>query len=199
MDALLAFLHSLQGLPAYALLFAILVGTGFGLPMNEDILLLGAAALTLHGVMEPIPLILVAGCGVVIADGLIFHWGRVFGTRLLEHRLMARAVPPPRLLALQNLMRRWGPGTIFLARFLPGLRTAFYFAAGSLRLPYRHQFLFDALAAAIEIPLLVYGVRWLGGRWDQVVAVLDAAKLPLLAGVVLALLALWLWGRRRRV
>ena len=83
-ESLLAFLHALQGWPAYALVFAILVGSGFGLPMNEDLLLVAAAALTLSGVMEPLALVAVAWCGIVIADGLIFHWGRVFGTRLLE-------------------------------------------------------------------------------------------------------------------
>ena len=57
MDSALAFLQSLQGIPAYALLFALLFGCGVGLPMNEDIVLMGAAALTLQGVMEPLPLV----------------------------------------------------------------------------------------------------------------------------------------------
>lgn len=56
MDSLMAFLHSLQGVEAYALL----LGSGFGLPVNEDILLLGVAALTLKGVIEPVPLVAVA-------------------------------------------------------------------------------------------------------------------------------------------
>ena len=54
------FLQSLQDFEAYALALSLLVGSGFGLPVNEDILLIGAAALTLKGVMEPLPLIGVA-------------------------------------------------------------------------------------------------------------------------------------------
>ena len=158
-ESLMAFLHSLQGWPAYALVFGILVGSGFGLPMNEDILLVTAAALTLSGVMAPWPLIAVAWCGLLIADGLVFHWGRVFGARLIEHRWLAHAIPPRRLAAMQAFMLRTGPAAIFLARFMPGVRSAVYLAAGSLRLPYRQQFLYDGLAAAVEVPLLVFAVR----------------------------------------
>ena len=152
-ESLMAFLHSLQGWPAYALVFGILVGSGFGLPMNEDILLVTAAALTLSGVMAPWPLIAVAWCGLLIADGLVFHWGRVFGARLIEHRWLAHAIPPRRLAAMQAFMLRTGPAAIFLARFRPGVRSAVYLAAGSLRLPYRQQFLYDGLAASVEVPL----------------------------------------------
>jgi membrane protein DedA with SNARE-associated domain len=196
-EAVMAFLQSLQGLPAYALLFGVLVGSGFGLPMNEDILLLVAAALTLKGVMDPVPLIVVAWFGLVIADLLIFHWGRLFGTRLLEHRLLARAMPPARLQAMQALMQRWGPAAIFLARFMPGVRTGIYFAAGSLKLPYRQQVLFDGAAAAVELPLLVYGVRYLGGRWEALLAQFQHLQVVLLPAAVLLALAAWLVLRRR--
>ena len=47
MESVWPFLQSLQGGPAYALMFGLLFGCGVGLPMNEDIVLLAAAALTL--------------------------------------------------------------------------------------------------------------------------------------------------------
>ncbi|HEY8361109.1 MAG TPA: DedA family protein [Ramlibacter sp.] len=190
-DALLASLQSLQGWPAYGLLFGILVGSGFGLPMNEDVLLVTAAALTLSGWMQPWPLIAVAWCGLVIADGLVFHWGRVFGTRLVEHRWLAHAMPPRRLAAMQSFMQRWGGLAIFAARFMPGVRSGVYLAAGSLRLPYRQQFLCDGLAAAIELPLLVFAVRYVGGRWEQLVPHWPWLLVPL------ALLAAAAWLLRR--
>ncbi|HEX2545725.1 MAG TPA: DedA family protein [Ramlibacter sp.] len=193
-ESLMASLQSLQGLPAYALVFGILVGSGFGLPMNEDLLLVTAAALTLSGVMAPWPLIAVAWCGLVIADGLIFHWGRLFGTRLLEHRWLAHAIAPRRLAAMQSFMQRRGAFAIFAARFMPGLRSAVYLAAGSLRVPYRQQFLYDGLAAAIELPLLVFAVRYVGGRWDELVPYWPW----LLAALVVLAIAAWAvrrWAR----
>jgi membrane protein DedA with SNARE-associated domain len=198
MDSLMAFLQSLQGVPAYALLFAVLAGSGFGLPVNEDIVLLTAAALTLQGVMEPLPLIVVAWLGLVVADGLIFHWGHAFGPRLLRHRHARRLMPPGRLAAMQATVRRWGPACIFVVRFLPGVRSALLFAAGSLKLRYRHLFLYDGAAALLELPLLVYGVRYVGGRWDTILEFVRRFQGVVLASVVLVLLAGWLYGRRRR-
>ena len=199
MDSVMAFLHSLQGLPAYALLFGVLAASGVGLPINEDILLVAAAALTLRGVMDPLPLIAAAWCGLLVADSLIFHWGHRFGAQLLAHRRLARMVPPARLAAMQATMRRWGPGYIFAVRFMPGMRTALLLAAGSLKMPYRHLFIFDGAAALVELPLLVYGVRYLGGRWQSIAAALQGwPALVLPAALVMIGLAAWIVGRRRR-
>lgn len=199
MEAWLAQLAALQGAPAYALLFALLVACGIGAPMNEDIVLLVAAALTLTGVMQPWPLIVVAWFGLVIGDGLVFHWGHRFGPRILATRFFARIVPPPRLAGMQERVQRGGPAYIFLIRFMPGIRTALFFAAGTLKIPYRTFFGFNGLAAAIELPLLVFAVRYVGGRWQEIMAAIERFQFALLAGLAaLALLALALrWSRRR--
>jgi membrane protein DedA with SNARE-associated domain len=199
MDSVMAFLQSLQGLPAYGLLFTVLAASGVGLPINEDILILAAAALTLQEVMDPLPLIAVAWCGVLAADGLILHWGHVFGADLLRHRLVARVVHAERLAAMQQTMRRFGPAYIFLVRFMPGMRTALLFAAGSLKTPYRHLFIYDGAAALVELPLLVYAVRYVGGRWQDIVEAVRRFQGVLLPALLVLALAVgaWLHARRR--
>lgn len=196
-DSMMAFLQSLQGFPAYALLFALLLGCGIGAPMNEDIVLLAAAALTLKGVMEPVPLMVVAWFGLVAGDALVFHWGHRFGTRLLRHRFAARIVSEEKLVSLQDTMRRYGPAYIFVVRFMPGIRTALFLAAGSLKMPYRHLFIYDGLAAVVELPLLVYGVRYVGGNWEQIRALVERFQFVLLPAVVVIAVGLWLYSRRR--
>lgn len=196
-ESALAFLQSLQGLPAYALLFALLFSCGIGAPINEDILLLAAAALTLKGIMDPVPLMVVAWFGLVAGDALIFHWGHRFGARLLRQRWAARIVPEERLVAMQQTMQRYGPAYIFVVRFMPGVRTALFFAAGSLKMPYRHLFLFDGLAALVELPLLVYGVRYVGGNWQQILAAMGQFQGWLVGGVLVLAVGLWLRWRVR--
>ena len=195
MESVWPFLQSLQGAPAYGLLFALLFGCGIGLPMNEDIVLLAASALTLQGVMEPVPLMVVAWLGLVGGDALVFHWGHRFGAGLLRRPFLARILPPHKLEAMQATMRRYGPAYIFVVRFLPGIRTALFLAAGSLRIPYRHLFLYDGLAALIELPLLVYGVRYVGGRWEEILAVVHQFQFLLVPALVAGLLALWFYRR----
>lgn len=193
-----AFLQSLSGVPAYALLFALLFSCGIGAPINEDILLVAAAALTLQGIMDPVPLMVVAWFGLLAGDALVFHWGHRFGTRLLEHRWAARIVSPARLASTQATMRRYGPAYIFVVRFMPGIRTALFFAAGSLKMPYRHLFVYDGLAALVELPLLVYGVRYVGGRWQDIMALVGRFQWVLVGAVVVLALALWGWAGWRR-
>ena len=184
MEGWLEQLQVLQGLPAYALVFGLLVACGIGAPMNEDVVLLAAAALTLTGVMQPLPLIAVAWFGLIAGDALIFHWGYRYGARILRHRWFARILPEARLTAAQARVQRGGPASIFVIRFLPGIRTALFFAAGTLKIPYRTFFLFNGLAAAIELPLLVFGVRYIGGRWKEILPAIQQAQVWLLAGVV---------------
>jgi len=197
MSSWLDHLATLQGLPAYALLFVLLFSCGIGAPMNEDIVLLVAAALTLTGVMEPWPLMAVAWLGLVGGDALVFFWGRRLGPRLFRMRWFGRIVAEQRLAEFQERVRRGGPASIFTIRFMPGIRTALFFAAGTLALPYRTLFVYDGLAAAIELPLVVYGVRFVGGRWQQILEWVREFQLYLL--VALAALALvWLLRRRYR-
>lgn len=199
MDTWLAHLAALQGGPAYALVFALLVACGIGAPMNEDIVLLVAAALTLTGVMAPTPLMLVAWAGLILGDALVFHWGHRFGPRILRTRWLARIVPPERLAGFQERVRRGGPATIFVIRFMPGIRTALFFAAGTLKIRYRTFFVYDGLAAAVELPLLVHGVRFVGGRWQEILAHVQRFQVVLLVGLgLLAALALVLRSVRRR-
>ena len=195
-DTVMAFLQSLQGFPAYALLLVLLFSCGIGAPLNEDILLLAAAALTLKGVMEPVPLMVVAWVGLLAGDALVFHWGHRFGARLLRHRYFARVVSDVRLAAMQDTMRRYGPAYIFVVRFMPGVRTALFFAAGSLKMPYRHLFIYDGAAALVELPLLVYGVRYVGGRWEDILALMQRFQGWLVPAFVLLVLAVWWLARR---
>jgi membrane protein DedA with SNARE-associated domain len=196
-DSAMAFLQSLQGFPAYALLFALLFSCGIGAPINEDILLLAAAALTLKGIMDPVPLMVVAWFGLVLGDALVFHWGHRFGARLLRHRYFARVVPEARLASMQDTMRHYGPAYIFVVRFMPGVRTPLFFAAGSLKMPYRHLFIFDGVAALVELPLLVYGVRYVGGRWEEILALVQRFQGWLVPVFLLLMLGIWWLSRRR--
>lgn len=197
MDAVWPLLQSLQGAPAYGLLLVLLVGCGVGLPMNEDIVLLAAAALTLQGIMDPVVLMIVAWLGLVGGDGLVFHWGHRYGAQVLRRRPFARMLPEARLLQMQATMTRYGPAYIFVVRFLPGIRTALFLAAGLSRMPYRYLFVFDGLAALVELPLLVYGVRYVGGRWQEILAALQQMQAYLLPAAALAVLVLWAFARRR--
>ena len=78
------------------------------------------------------------------------------------------------------------------------MRTALFFAAGSLKMPYRHLFVYDGLAAVVELPLLVYAVRYVGGNWQAIMAEVSRFQGVLVAAVVIVVLAAWGYARWRR-
>ena len=94
-------------------------------------------------------------------------------------------------------MRRYGPAYIFVVRFMPGIRTALFLAAGSLKMPYRHLFVYDGAAALVELPLLVYGVRYVGGRWEEILQLIHRFQSIIVPAIVLLVLALWLYRRSK--
>lgn len=196
MDTVWPVLQSLQGFPAYALMLGLLFGCGIGLPMNEDIVLLAAAALTLQGIMDPILLMGVAWMGLLAGDALIFHWGHRYGAQLLRRKFFARMLPETRLQSMQATMTRYGPAYIFVVRFLPGIRTPLFLVAGMSRMPYRHMFVYDGLAAVVELPLLVYGVRYVGGRWREMLETMQQWQGYLLPASALVVIAAVLYRRR---
>jgi membrane protein DedA with SNARE-associated domain len=77
------------------------------------------------------------------------------------------------------------------------MRTALFFAAGSLRMPYRYMLVYDGAAALVELPLLVYAVRYVGGRWQEILALIQRFQTFVVpALLVLLAVGVWLFIRR---
>jgi membrane protein DedA with SNARE-associated domain len=184
MESWQVYLQALHGAPAYALVFGMLVACGLGAPFNEDIALLVASALTLSGVMDPVTLIAISFVGLIVGDACVFYWGHRFGPRLLRSRFFSRIVSEDRLAAFQERILRRGPMYIFVIRFLPGIRTPLFFAAGSLKLPYRSLFIYDGVAAMIELPALVYSVRFVGGNWHRILETIKVFQSYVVGGLL---------------
>jgi hypothetical protein len=74
-------------------------------------------------------------------------------------RLTERFVPQKAMAYAEGFYERHGPQALFLARFLPAVRTEMTFVAGYTRMPYRRFLFWDLLAIAVWLPALtVLGV-----------------------------------------
>jgi len=167
-DALLQRLAAHRGPGAYGTVFALIAGSGLGIPINEDVVILGAGALTLYGVFDARLLIATVLIGLLIADGLIYYWGRRFGAALLLKRPFSYVISPAQLLSAQKRFEGGGAGLIFATRFLAGLRAPIHFTAGTLKISYRTFVMCDMGAAVFEVPVLIFAVRFVGGHVDRV-------------------------------
>jgi membrane protein DedA with SNARE-associated domain len=101
---------------------------------------------------------------------------------------------------VQEKFARYGNRLLFLARFLPGMRTAVYVTAGAThRVSFLRFFLLDGLAALISVPLWVYlGYAGANNREWLAMWIGRGQHGAWIVGGLLALALAVLWWRRRR-
>lgn len=178
--------------------FVLLMLTGVGVPLGEDLIVIPAGMLIGHGTLN-LPLTAASAyLGVVGADFLWFAICRTYGTPLLHKRWFKRAVHPRRLLEAKHEIEQRGAWVVVMARFIPGSRTPAITAAGILHLPFWKFALAECSCCLLTVPLqLGLGFGIARGVGTEKTADLTAA----LIGVVVLILALLLglaWWRQRR-
>jgi len=95
--------------------------------------------------------------GVLAGDSTMFLAGRIFGYRVQRLKFFRKVVSPQRFSQIQKKFKKHGLGLLFVARFLPGLRSPIYLVAGmSHRISYLTFIVMDGLAALISVPVWIY-------------------------------------------
>ena len=103
--------------------FCLLMLSGFGIALGEDIITIPAGVFIAAGHMDFWPTLIAAYAGVVLADWLWFWICSNYGTRLLHQRWFKRLVHPRRMLEIKHQFERRGVWLIVFARFIPSSRT----------------------------------------------------------------------------
>src|SRR5690349_3233017 len=192
---------------AYLWLFTILLLCGFGLPIPEDISLIAAGYLSWRGgqglspelnVHKAFAVCLVA---VLAGDTIAFFFGRRYGRRVLASNLARRYFTPKRQLRTRAYFRKFGSKVVLVGRFTPGLRFTIFFTAGTLHVRPSVFFIYDFIAAAFSVPVLVYSAWLFGGQIDKVITYARSIEHAILVAIVIlaAIIVLRLVRRRKRI
>lgn len=154
---MLDFLETLFSEYGYVAVFLVLVACGFGVPIPEDITLIAGGVISGLGHANVHVMNVVGLLGVLVGDGIMFMMGKVYGERILKFRPIARIMTPKRYAQVQEKFEKYGNWVLFVARFLPGLRTPIFISAGmSGRVSIWRWLAMDGLAALISVPIWVY-------------------------------------------
>ena len=141
----------------YIAVFVMLLICGFGVPIPEDVSLVTGGVIAGLGYANEHNMVAVGLAGVMVGDGLIFIGGRLFGDKITRVKFFQRFLTPERYAAVQEKFSRYGRWVMFVARFLPGLRTPVFLTAGmSKRVSFPTWFFMDGFAALISVPVWVY-------------------------------------------
>lgn len=183
---------------SYLGLFVVLFIAGLGVPLPEDIPLIAGGWLCHHHPQTNVYLMTLVGLiGVLVGDGLLFNMGRRFGTQLVGHRWLQRIAKPWLVAKAQEKFDKHGAKIIFLARFMPGLRSVIFLIAGTLKVPYWKFLIFDGSAALISVPVWVFGGWYFGGRIEEFIAHAKVGGLTIGAGVLAIFVGYVIWEVRR--
>jgi membrane protein DedA with SNARE-associated domain len=184
----------------YLAVFVMLLICGFGVPIPEDVTLVTGGVIAGLGHADVHTMFAVGMAGVLIGDGLMFTLGRVYGQRIIRLPLFHSVLTPERFEKAQEAFQKYGKWVMFVARFLPGLRTPVYFSAGmSHRVTFFTWFIMDGFAAIISVPIWVYLGYFGAQNWDWMFGVLHQFQHAILGLLVLgAAIIGWRWWRKHK-
>jgi membrane protein DedA with SNARE-associated domain len=177
--------------------FIVLLLCGVGLPLPEEVTLIGSGLLLHRGEVEFFAISLTCGVAILIGDSIPFWLGRRWGMSALQHRFARRILHPERLSKLEDRFKEHGNWATFVCRFFPGVRIPGYFMAGTLRMSYPRFILLDALGVVISVPASIYLGKLFGNSMDQLKAKLGDLHL-ILGFLLFTVVLVMLWRSRVR-
>jgi len=200
--------YAYQAWLIYLGIFVLMLASGFGLPIPEEVTLISAGLVCYvasrpdlypppavgNSPVNPYVTAGVAFFSVVFADTLVFFLGKFFGGRILRANYMARY--RARFEKVGEWTKRYGMWAAGAFRFTPGLRFPGHFACGMMGLSVTKFILVDATAALVSVPTQVLLVAFYG---DTILVYFRQFKIVVLSIAAVALVyyfGRWLWKRR---
>lgn len=187
------------GKGSYFGLFLILIAAGLGVPLPEDIPLVASGWLVHQGAARLDLMILTGLLGVMIGDSLLFNMGRRYGDHVLDHRWLRRIAKPWLVEKARHMYLHHGAKILFVARFMPGIRSVMFLVAGAFRVPFWKFFCIDGFAALISVPVWVWAGWKFSSRIEQFIK--DARRAThITLGVLIGCLVVWIiWEYRHNL
>lgn len=179
--------------------FLLLIACGLGLPLPEEISLIGSGVLLHGGYVGFWQVSAVCMVAILGGDSVPFLLGRRYGLSLLRVGWISRVLHPERFAKFEKRYANHRNMAVFSCRFVAGLRMPGYFLAGAMGTSYWRFLLLDAIGALLTVPTSIYLGKLLGDQRDRLAKEVHEIHLFVLYGVIAVLLYLLFraWRKRR--
>lgn len=175
----------------YISVFLFLLLCGLGLMIPEDIILIAGGVMCglsqdHAGMMANVHIMLfVSLFGVLFGDSIMFALGNRLGDRVTKLPVLRYIFTKKRYHLIQKKAEKYGDKILFVARFLPGLRSMIFATAGiSRKISYWKFLFFDGMAALISVPILVYLGYYFAHDLDDLLSMVKKSKEGLLIAII---------------
>ncbi|HWZ83847.1 MAG TPA: DedA family protein [Terriglobales bacterium] len=168
-----------------------------GLPVpGETTLLLASFLAYSEHKLDLIWIVVIATCAASFGDNIGFALGHFGGRPLLKRYRQTFRISQEALERGEKLFGRYGASTVFLARFIFGLRIFAGPLAGVLRMPWKEFAVFNFLGAAVWVTVISLVGYFFGQHWDAMEHVLG--RFNLVGGILVFFLIVFLWRKYHR-
>jgi membrane protein DedA with SNARE-associated domain len=184
---------------SYLGIIVVLILTGSGLPIPEEVPIIAAGIASSVGTLNPWGAFFACLIGALAGDSVIYFIGYHFGHSLVtRHPRFAHLLHAEREAKIEEMIRRHGLKVFFLSRFMVGIRAPVYLTAGILRMSFRRFLLIDAFCATCVVGLF-FGLSYAYG--DTLTTWIRCSEIGFTVLIVLAVVvvaAFFLWKRYRQ-
>ena len=168
----------------------LLENSGIPVPGETTLLLAGFLAFS-EREMHLAYIILVGVAAATLGDNIGYAAGRYGGRALLQRYARIFRIREEHLARGERLFGRYGPPTVFFARFIFGMRVITGPLAGALCMSWRRFLLFNFLGAVVWVAAVACVGYFFGRQWDEVVEIFKRLDMALLVAFVAAAVLIW--------
>lgn len=185
---------------SYVIVALLLLSSGFGAPIPEDVPLLIGGWLCRQDHAELFIMIAVSWMFVLAGDCVLYFLGRRYGHHVPRLPGLRRVLTEERIAWAEGFFHRHGGKTLFVMRFMPAVRAAIWFSAGGLKIPFWKFITYDGTAALIFVPSYLLLGWFFSEQWERISRVTRIGQLAFLMimGGAVASLAVWQFIRMRQ-
>jgi membrane protein DedA with SNARE-associated domain len=173
----------------------LLENAGVPVPGETILLLASFLAYSEHDLQLPW-IIVVATISAAVGDNLGFVLGYYGGRPLLLRYQSIFRIRNSTIARGEELFARYGALTVFIARFVFGMRIVAGPMAGVLRMSWRKFLIFNLLGAVVWVSVISTVGYLFGRHWERLQEGLK--RFDVLIFVVVLLVAAYLWWRNRK-
>lgn len=170
---------------AYLAIFLALIASTIAVPIPEEIVLLIAGYLASQQVLNFWIVLGVSLLAIIIGDNIGYQLGKHGGGFLLERFMHTRIQK-----WVQTHFTKHGPKTVFLSRFMTGIRNIFHITAGASGMSWTTFFFYDLLGALIATPIVLAIGYFFGAHLSIFARIIKTIDTTLLIGFLIVLLIL---------
>jgi len=184
----------------YVVLAVLLLSSGLGAPIPEDIPLLIGGWLCRQGQAQALIMLFVAWTFVLAGDCVLYILGRYYGHHVPRLPGFRNLLTESRITRAEAFFARHGGKTVFAMRFLAGVRAATWFAAGALKIPFWKFIAYDGAAALVFVPAYLLLGWFFADQWGRVHRFAQWGQVALALGILAVVTVLMTWQilRHRR-